>query len=147
MKYAIMAAAVTALGLSSLAAAKDSLTFEAGQYQITTSLKMGGQSVNDDVSVECLTEEESTVSYAKLEEMMGDDFSCSFDNMSETSNRIATDVSCKMSDIEGDLSGRAVVEHTQTSFDLNFDGTTDVFGSAAPVELDISGVQISDSCS
>lgn len=146
MKLIQLAAMAALAGLSFTAAAQDSLTFQPGQYELTTTAKIMGDTIKEDVAKHCVTAQDNTVSYSQMNDLLGGEFNCAFMNTKKTTGRITTDVSCDMLQMDGSFTGKSIITHSATSFALDFDGSMTASGNKAPFALDMTGERISDTC-
>jgi len=146
MKIFKIAALSSALAVTIPAFAQDVFTLDPGLYAINISATSGGMPIAQESMSECLPKGENTVTYAEAEQIISEDFECSYDNVFKSEGKITSDATCKMTAMDAILTGKAQVNYTGESMNLVFDGDMAVAGQNLPFNFQADAFKTSEIC-
>lgn len=147
MKLIRTAAICSVFAFSASAFAQDKVSVDPGMYKMDMVATSSGATIVQDSTTECVEAGENSLTFAEMQEVIGDDTDCTFSNVRKSPGKIVSDASCKLIGMDATLNGVTDLDYESQKIDLLFDGTMTSGGMNLPFEFKINLYRTSATCS
>jgi len=141
-----LAAIGAILASSSAAFAQDSLTVDPGYYKMDMKGIVGGEVMKEESTEECITSSDNSLTYDQMQEIIGSEFDCRYENTQKSPGMIISNPVCKMTSMEASLTGVSTLTYTNDTVELLFEGNMSAMGNTIPFDTEIKVYKILDVC-
>jgi len=146
MKLLKLAAFGALLTFCASAHAQDRVTVDTGMYKMDMIATSSGATIVQESTSECVVAGENSLTFAEMQEIIGEDTDCTFTNVRKSPGNIVSDASCKLIAMDATLVGVTNLDHESQRIDLTFDGNMQTGGMTLPFEFKINMYRTGPTC-